>query len=339
MTLSIVNKSGVARASSTTYVTQSITTPAAGNILVAIHTMRNYAGTGGTHHCVDSTTADWGTPRVSYFANDNWESIAVYEKTADGTETSVTAYDDGGNVQHSLEVFELPSNAVYDNSALNLTKRADTTALTLATSVTPNVAPGIILCSCITNIDGWQVATTSYDIGTLETADAVAGQLEVYTASLNYTDTTAKTLTCTETNSANQRNVVSAIISYKETVPPTDSNVVLDYQTLELVQNSLVNYAGPFQIREVLAQNNVAQTPQANLSNLYWSFFDESSAGSLNAPTVQGTVATTDASGNLVLNVSAGTSTLVPGQQGTLIITNSAGSIIAAYIVTVKNFQ
>lgn len=65
-------------------------------------------------------------------------------------------------------------------------------------------------------------------------------------------------------------------------------------------------------------------TPAANLSNLKWAWFDQSSPNLFAAPTDKGVAETTDGTG--VLAISLPSTTLAAGAIGWLIVTNSNGS-------------
>lgn len=65
--------------------------------------------------------------------------------------------------------------------------------------------------------------------------------------------------------------------------------------------------------------------PAADLSGLKWAFFDEVTPNLFNAPTAQGTGATTDSSGTISITIT-GTS-LTAGQIGWLILTDSNGTV------------
>lgn len=66
-------------------------------------------------------------------------------------------------------------------------------------------------------------------------------------------------------------------------------------------------------------------SPAADLSGLKWAFFDEVTPNLFNAPTAQGTGATTDSSGTISITIT-GTS-LTAGQIGWLILTDSNGTV------------
>lgn len=66
-------------------------------------------------------------------------------------------------------------------------------------------------------------------------------------------------------------------------------------------------------------------SPAADLSGLKWAFFDEVTPNLFNAPTAQGTGASTDSSGTISITIT-GTS-LTAGQIGWLILTDSNGTI------------
>ncbi len=72
-------------------------------------------------------------------------------------------------------------------------------------------------------------------------------------------------------------------------------------------------------------------SPQANLSDLRWAWFDED-VGALNAPTDQGITETTDGSGVMIVTLSV--SALTSGQTGTLML-RSLSSETMVYRVAV----
>jgi len=66
-------------------------------------------------------------------------------------------------------------------------------------------------------------------------------------------------------------------------------------------------------------------TPAASLTGLKWAFFDSADLANVSAPSAAGSGATTDASGNFVINVPA--STLDSGGVGWLVVSDSDGTL------------
>jgi hypothetical protein len=78
---------------------------------------------------------------------------------------------------------------------------------------------------------------------------------------------------------------------------------------------------------------SLTNATQASLTSLRWSWFDSVLPGSYSAPTDQGTTESTDGSGNITLDLP--NSTLTSGQEGTLVLSNSGGTLIGAYRLAV----
>ena len=69
---------------------------------------------------------------------------------------------------------------------------------------------------------------------------------------------------------------------------------------------------------------NDGASPSASLTDLKWAWFDSPNLSALSAPTDVGAAESTNALGELKINLA--NSTLVSGQVGWLIVTNSNGS-------------
>ncbi len=74
---------------------------------------------------------------------------------------------------------------------------------------------------------------------------------------------------------------------------------------------------------------DIAGVAQASLTGLRWSWFNEGSPGIMNAPSDEGTVETTDAGGELVLDLP--NTTLTSGQTGWLALRDPSGLFIGGY--------
>ena len=83
---------------------------------------------------------------------------------------------------------------------------------------------------------------------------------------------------------------------------------------------------GPINIENIVTVRlvNVAGVPRANLRGLRWAWFDTPRPGEMEAPTDQGVVGETDASG--ILRVSLPNSSLSAGEVGYLVVTDSDGT-------------
>lgn len=68
-----------------------------------------------------------------------------------------------------------------------------------------------------------------------------------------------------------------------------------------------------------------AGVPLPGLSGLKWAFFDAATPDLFAAPAAKGAVESTDGSGVLVLDITG--TTLIPGQTGWVIVTDSDGSV------------
>lgn len=78
---------------------------------------------------------------------------------------------------------------------------------------------------------------------------------------------------------------------------------------------------------------DLAAAAQASLTSLKWSWFDQADPKDFVAPVNEGTTESTDASGNLTLDLSS--STLTTGQTGCLMLSNADGSLIGLYRIAV----
>lgn len=74
-------------------------------------------------------------------------------------------------------------------------------------------------------------------------------------------------------------------------------------------------------------------TVLANLTNINWAWFDSIDPSTFSAPTDQGNLETTDANGFIELILSS--STLTPGQAGTLVLLSSDNLDSGVYVLEV----
>jgi len=74
---------------------------------------------------------------------------------------------------------------------------------------------------------------------------------------------------------------------------------------------------------------DIDSSVQANLSNLRWDWFNEPDPQNFNAPSDQGTVETTDGTGELVLDLP--NTTLTTGQTGFLVLRDATNNFIGGY--------
>jgi hypothetical protein len=74
---------------------------------------------------------------------------------------------------------------------------------------------------------------------------------------------------------------------------------------------------------------NLVSNPQASLTDIKWSWFDESDPKDFTTPTDQGTVESTDGSGNITIEML--NSTLTSGQTGFLVLRHVSEGLIGGY--------
>jgi hypothetical protein len=103
------------------------------------------------------------------------------------------------------------------------------------------------------------------------------------------------------------------------------------WQLLEQQRLTLVLPSGDKTVTANLV--DIGGAAQINLTGLRWSWFNEGSPGIMSAPSDQGTVETTDGSGQIILQVP--NTTLTAGQTGFLLLRDPAGLFIGGYRLTV----